>query len=105
MRGEKQAAELPLDLPLDLRGTAFQLRVWKALQEIPAGETKTYSQLAAEMGIPKSTRAVARACATNRVSVLVPCHRVVGASGSLTGYRWGVERKQALLKKEGARLA
>lgn len=105
MRGEKQTGDPSRDLPLDLRGTAFQLRVWKALQEIPAGETKTYSQLAAEMGIPKSTRAVARACATNRVSVLVPCHRVVGASGSLTGYRWGVERKQALLKKEGARLA
>lgn len=96
MRGEKQAA----DLPLDLRGTAFQLRVWKALQAIPVGETKTYSQLAAEMGIPKSTRAVARACATNRVSVLVPCHRVVGASGSLTGYRWGVERKRELLASE-----
>lgn len=105
MRGQKPKDDLRSDLPLDLRGTAFQLRVWKALQEIPAGETKTYSQLAAEMGIPKSTRAVARACATNRVSVLVPCHRVVGASGSLTGYRWGVERKQALLKKEGARLA
>jgi AraC family transcriptional regulator, regulatory protein of adaptative response / methylated-DNA-[protein]-cysteine methyltransferase len=87
-------------LPLDLRGTAFQLRVWKALREIPAGETKTYSQLAAEMGSPSSTRAVARACATNRVSVLVPCHRVVGVSGSLTGYRWGVERKRALLACE-----
>ena len=91
------------DLPLDLRGTAFQLRVWKALQEIPAGETKTYSQLAAELGNPAATRAVARACATNRVSVLVPCHRVVGASGSLTGYRWGVERKRQLLNAEGAR--
>jgi len=88
-------------LPLDLRGTAFQLRVWKALQEIPAGETRTYSQLAAEMGIPAATRAVARACATNRVSVLVPCHRVVGASGSLTGYRWGIERKRQLLNAEG----
>jgi len=94
--GGKQAQSLPLDL----RGTAFQLRVWQALQEIPAGETKTYSQLAAEMGIPNSTRAVARACATNRVSVLVPCHRVVGVSGSLTGYRWGVERKRQLLAAE-----
>jgi AraC family transcriptional regulator, regulatory protein of adaptative response / methylated-DNA-[protein]-cysteine methyltransferase len=91
-------------LPLDLRGTAFQLRVWKALQEIPAGETKSYSQLAADMGAPSSTRAVARACALNRVSVLVPCHRVVGATGSLTGYRWGVERKRELLKNEGARI-
>lgn len=87
-------------LPLDLRGTAFQLRVWSALQQIPAGETRSYSQLAAEMGMPNSTRAVARACATNRVAVLVPCHRVVGASGSLTGYRWGVERKRQLLAAE-----
>ena len=87
-------------LPLDLRGTAFQLRVWSALQQIPLGETRSYSQLAAEMGNPKATRAVARACATNRVAVLVPCHRVVGASGSLTGYRWGVERKRELLAKE-----
>jgi AraC family transcriptional regulator, regulatory protein of adaptative response / methylated-DNA-[protein]-cysteine methyltransferase len=97
--GDRQAERLPLDL----RGTAFQLRVWGALQEIPEGETKTYSQLAAEMGVPRSTRAVARACATNRVSVLVPCHRVVGASGSLTGYRWGVERKRQLLNAEGVR--
>lgn len=95
-----QGSPTPAKLPLDLRGTAFQLRVWSALQEIPAGETKTYSQLAAEMGMPKSTRAVARACATNRVSVLVPCHRVVGVSGSLTGYRWGVERKRELLAVE-----
>ncbi len=87
-------------LPLDLRGTAFQLRVWSALQQIPLGETRSYSQLAAELGNPKATRAVARACATNRVAVLVPCHRVVGASGSLTGYRWGVERKRELLAGE-----
>jgi AraC family transcriptional regulator, regulatory protein of adaptative response / methylated-DNA-[protein]-cysteine methyltransferase len=91
------------ELPLDLRGTAFQLRVWQALQQIPAGLTKTYSQLAAEMGIPSSTRAVARACAVNRVSVLVPCHRVVGVSGSLTGYRWGIERKRQLLAVEHGR--
>ena len=85
---------------LDLRGTVFQLRVWQALRHIPRGETRTYSQLAREMGMPSSTRAVARACALNRVSVLVPCHRVVGASGSLTGYRWGVERKRKLLEAE-----
>jgi len=85
---------------LDLRGTVFQLRVWNALRQIPRGQTRTYSQLAREMGIPKSTRAVARACALNRVSVLVPCHRVVGADGSLTGYRWGVERKAKLLAAE-----
>lgn len=85
---------------LDLRGTVFQLRVWEALRNIPRGETRTYSQLAREMGQPTATRAVARACALNRVSVLVPCHRVVGVSGSLTGYRWGVERKRQLLEAE-----
>jgi AraC family transcriptional regulator of adaptative response/methylated-DNA-[protein]-cysteine methyltransferase len=87
---------------LDLRGTAFQLRVWQALRAIPRGETRSYSQLAREMGMERSTRAVARACALNRVSLLVPCHRVVGASGSLTGYRWGVERKRKILEAEGA---
>jgi AraC family transcriptional regulator, regulatory protein of adaptative response / methylated-DNA-[protein]-cysteine methyltransferase len=87
---------------LDLRGTVFQLRVWQALRQIPRGETRSYSQLAREMGDPKATRAVARACATNRVALLVPCHRVVGADGSLTGYRWGVERKRQLLKAESA---
>jgi AraC family transcriptional regulator of adaptative response/methylated-DNA-[protein]-cysteine methyltransferase len=87
-------------LALDLRGTAFQLRVWQALRAIPRGETRSYSQLAREMGEPKATRAVARACALNRVALVVPCHRVVGVSGSLTGYRWGVERKKALLDAE-----
>lgn len=90
---------------LDLRGTAFQLRVWQALRQIPRGETKTYSQLARELGDPNATRAVARACALNRVSLMVPCHRVVGASGSLTGYRWGVERKRRLLMAEQAATA
>ena len=85
---------------LDLRGTVFQLRVWQALRQIPRGETRTYSQLAREMGQPNATRAVARACALNRVSVVVPCHRVVGVNGSLTGYRWGVERKRQLLAAE-----
>ncbi len=85
---------------LDLRGTVFQLRVWQALRQIPRGETRSYSQLARELGDPKSTRAVARACATNRVALVVPCHRVVGVSGSLTGYRWGVERKRQLLDAE-----
>jgi AraC family transcriptional regulator of adaptative response/methylated-DNA-[protein]-cysteine methyltransferase len=88
---------------LDLRGTVFQLRVWQALRAIPRGETRSYSQLARDMGEPNSTRAVARACALNRVAVVVPCHRVVGASGSLTGYRWGVERKKQLLEAEGVR--
>jgi AraC family transcriptional regulator of adaptative response/methylated-DNA-[protein]-cysteine methyltransferase len=88
---------------LDLRGTAFQLKVWQALRRIPRGETRSYSQLARELGDPKATRAVARACATNRVAIVVPCHRVVGASGSLTGYRWGVERKRMLLEAEGVK--
>ena len=87
-------------VPLDLRGTAFQLRVWQALRDIPRGETRSYSELARELGDPKATRAVARACATNRVALVVPCHRVVGKSGSLTGYRWGVERKQKILDAE-----
>jgi AraC family transcriptional regulator, regulatory protein of adaptative response / methylated-DNA-[protein]-cysteine methyltransferase len=88
------------DLALDLRGTAFQLRVWQALRAIPRGETRSYSELARELGDAKATRAVARACATNRVALVVPCHRVVGASGALTGYRWGVERKRQLLEAE-----
>jgi len=94
------APQVPAEQRLDLRGTVFQLRVWNALRQIPRGQTRTYSQLAREMGIPTSTRAVARACALNRVSVLVPCHRVVGAGGSLTGYRWGVDRKRKLLAAE-----
>ncbi len=98
--GRTDCSERQSSLPLDLRGTAFQLRVWAALQQIPAGETRSYSQLACELGNPKATRAVARACATNRVALLVPCHRVVGASGALTGYRWGVERKRELLSAE-----
>jgi AraC family transcriptional regulator of adaptative response/methylated-DNA-[protein]-cysteine methyltransferase len=85
---------------LDLRGTVFQLRVWQALRHIPRGETRTYGEVARELGDPNATRAVARACATNRVALLVPCHRVVGAGGSLTGYRWGVERKRQLLEVE-----
>ena len=85
---------------LDLRGTVFQLRVWQALRQIPHGETRSYSELAREIGDPKATRAVARACATNRVALIVPCHRVVGASGLLTGYRWGVERKRQILEAE-----
>jgi AraC family transcriptional regulator of adaptative response/methylated-DNA-[protein]-cysteine methyltransferase len=85
---------------LDLRGTVFQLRVWQALRQIPRGETRSYSELARDMGHPKATRAVARACALNRVALLVPCHRVVGAGGSLTGYRWGVETKKRLLEAE-----
>ena len=91
-----------MELPLDLQATAFQRRVWQELQRIPAGTTRTYSQVARALGNPKAVRAVARACALNRVAVVVPCHRVIGVSGSLAGYRWGVERKQALLKAEKA---
>ena len=91
-----------LALPLDLRGTAFQRRVWEALQAIPFGETRSYSALAAAMDMPRATRAVARACAQNHVSLAVPCHRVVGQDGSLTGYRWGLARKKRLLEQERA---
>jgi AraC family transcriptional regulator of adaptative response/methylated-DNA-[protein]-cysteine methyltransferase len=97
-----QMGEHPLaaNFPLDVRATAFQQRVWKALQEIPRGETRSYSELAVQLGSPTATRAVAGACAANPVAVIVPCHRVVGKSGSLTGYRWGVERKRKLLAAE-----
>ena len=91
-----------LDLPLDLRGTAFQQRVWRTLCRIPAGETRSYGEVARMMGDPAAVRAVARSCARNPVSLAVPCHRVVGSDGSLTGYRWGVPRKRALLDKERA---
>ncbi len=97
-----QEPKQALDLPLDLRGTAFQQRVWRTLCQIPAGETRTYAQLAAMVGNPRAIRAVARGCATNPVSLAVPCHRVVGSDGGLTGYRWGVPRKQALLAREAA---
>jgi AraC family transcriptional regulator, regulatory protein of adaptative response / methylated-DNA-[protein]-cysteine methyltransferase len=89
-----------LDLPLDLRATAFQMRVWEALRCIPRGETRTYSEIACAIGRPTAVRAVARACASNPVAVVIPCHRVVGADGKLTGYRWGVERKRQLLELE-----
>jgi len=89
-----------LELPLDVRATAFQRRVWEALKQIPRGETRTYSQIAKEIGQPTAVRAVARACATNPVAVVVPCHRVIGSDGTLTGYRWGVERKKKLLELE-----
>jgi AraC family transcriptional regulator of adaptative response/methylated-DNA-[protein]-cysteine methyltransferase len=102
--GQPDTSKNLAPLEMDLRGTTFQLRVWQALREIPRGETRTYSQLARELGNPNATRAVARACATNRVSVVVPCHRVVGVNGSLTGYRWGVERKRQLLQAERADL-
>ncbi len=88
------------ELPLDLRATAFQARVWAALAAIPRGETRTYAQVAAQLGKPRAVRAVARACSQNPAALLVPCHRVLGSNGSLTGYRWGVERKRLLLALE-----
>jgi AraC family transcriptional regulator of adaptative response/methylated-DNA-[protein]-cysteine methyltransferase len=88
--------------PMDVRATAFQQRVWKALQEIPRGQTRSYSELAGTLGKPSAVRAVAGACAVNMIAVAVPCHRVVGKDGSLTGYRWGVGRKRKLLEAEGA---
>ena len=89
-----------LELPLDVQGTAFQWKVWRYLQSIPYGETRSYSDVAHAIGSPSSVRAVARACATNKVGLLIPCHRVVGKGGALAGYRWGVERKKKLLQKE-----
>lgn len=90
----------PAALPLDIQATAFQRRVYEALKRIPRGETRTYSEIATELGGPNGRRAVARACATNPVALVIPCHRVVAADGKLAGYRWGIERKNALLEKE-----
>jgi AraC family transcriptional regulator of adaptative response/methylated-DNA-[protein]-cysteine methyltransferase len=89
-----------LDLPLDVRGTAFQKRVWQALRGIPTGKTVSYTELAKRIGAPKSVRAVAGACAANALAVAIPCHRVVRNDGGLSGYRWGVERKRALIERE-----
>jgi AraC family transcriptional regulator of adaptative response/methylated-DNA-[protein]-cysteine methyltransferase len=91
---------LGLNLPLDVRGTAFQRRVWQALRDIPPGNTASYAEIARRIGLPRSVRAVAQACAANALAVAIPCHRVVRTDGALSGYRWGVERKRALLDKE-----
>jgi AraC family transcriptional regulator of adaptative response/methylated-DNA-[protein]-cysteine methyltransferase len=98
--GFVEAPKLGLDLPLDLRGTAFQERVWQALRRIPAGKTVSYAELARRVGAPRAVRAVAGACAANALAVAIPCHRVVRSDGGLAGYRWGVERKRALLERE-----
>lgn len=92
-----------LDLPLDLRGTEFQERVWQTLREVPAGSTASYSEIAARIGAPKEAYAVAEACASNALAVAIPCHRVVRKDGTLAGYRWGFRRKRALLAREAAR--
>jgi AraC family transcriptional regulator of adaptative response/methylated-DNA-[protein]-cysteine methyltransferase len=98
VRGEDDASVLPLDLS----GTAFQIRVWEALRTIAAGETRTYSDVANQIGSPRAIRAVASACAANRVALAVPCHRVIRRDGSLGGYRWGLPVKEALLLAEGS---
>jgi AraC family transcriptional regulator of adaptative response/methylated-DNA-[protein]-cysteine methyltransferase len=98
--GFVEAPKLGLDLPLDLRGTAFQQRVWQALRQIPAGATASYAEIARKIGVPTAARAVAGACAANAIAVAIPCHRVVRNDGALSGYRWGVARKRALLEKE-----
>jgi AraC family transcriptional regulator, regulatory protein of adaptative response / methylated-DNA-[protein]-cysteine methyltransferase len=98
--GLVEAPRLGLDLPLDVRGTAFQRRVWQALREIPAGRMVSYTEIAAKIGSPKSVRAVAGACAANNIAVAIPCHRVVRNDGALSGYAWGVERKRALISRE-----
>jgi AraC family transcriptional regulator of adaptative response/methylated-DNA-[protein]-cysteine methyltransferase len=99
--GFVEAPHRGLDLPLDLRGTAFQLRVWQALRKVPPGTTITYGELALRIGAPTAARAVAGACAANPLAVAIPCHRVVRVDGGLSGYRWGVERKRALIAREG----
>ncbi|MBD2676100.1 MULTISPECIES: bifunctional DNA-binding transcriptional regulator/O6-methylguanine-DNA methyltransferase Ada [Nostoc] len=98
--GFVEAPALGLDLPLDIRGTAFQQRVWQALQKIPPGSTASYTDIAKCIGLPKSVRAVAQACGANPLAVAIPCHRVVRHDGALSGYRWGVERKRTLLERE-----
>ncbi|MGH7757228.1 MAG: methylated-DNA--[protein]-cysteine S-methyltransferase, partial [Vulcanimicrobiaceae bacterium] len=98
-----EAPAMGLDLPLDVRGTAFQQRVWHALRAIPAGSTACYADIAKRIGAPKAVRAVATACAANAIAVAIPCHRVVRNGGALSGYRWGVARKRALLERESGR--
>ncbi|OOG41507.1 bifunctional DNA-binding transcriptional regulator/O6-methylguanine-DNA methyltransferase Ada [Rhodanobacter sp. C05] len=100
--GFVEAPAIGFDLPLDVRGTAFQQRVWQALREIPPGATASYSEVATRIGSPRAVRAVAQACAANALAVAIPCHRVVRSDGGLSGYRWGVERKRALLEREAS---
>jgi len=95
-----EAPHLTLDIPLDLQGTAFQVKVWQALRRVPAGSTVSYGELARRLGVPDSARAIAAACAANPLAVAIPCHRVIAADGGLSGYRWGVARKRTLLQRE-----
>lgn len=94
------ARDIPLSLPLDIQGTAFQQQVWQALRTIPCGETVSYQQIASAIGKPKAVRAVASACGANKLAIVIPCHRVVRGDGALSGYRWGVARKAQLLQRE-----
>jgi AraC family transcriptional regulator of adaptative response/methylated-DNA-[protein]-cysteine methyltransferase len=103
--GFVEAPRIGLNLPLDVRGTAFQERVWKALQEVPAGATVSYAEIARRIGVPKSVRGVAGACAANKLAVAIPCHRVIRNDGSLSGYAWGVDRKRALIDREASQNA
>lgn len=103
--GMIEQPNLGIDLPLDVRGTAFQQRVWQALGQIPPGQTASYAQVAQRIGSPTSVRAVAQACASNTLAVAIPCHRVVRSDGALSGYRWGVERKRELLLRENESLS
>ena len=98
--GFVEAPKVGLDLPLDIRGTAFQRRVWQALMNIPIGKTSSYSEIAEKIGHPKAVRAVAQACGANQLAIVIPCHRVLRTDGSLSGYRWGVDRKRTLLHRE-----
>jgi AraC family transcriptional regulator of adaptative response/methylated-DNA-[protein]-cysteine methyltransferase len=100
--GLVEAPGAAIELPLDVRGTAFQQRVWQALRKIPAGSTASYAEIARRIGMPKAVRAVAQACGANPVAIAIPCHRVVRHDGGVSGYRWGVERKRALLEREAA---
>lgn len=103
VRDEVLLPQSALSLPLDIQGTAFQMRVWNALRQLPLGSTLSYQGLAVQLKGPSKVRAVARACASNKIGVLIPCHRIIGQDGSLKGYRWDVKRKQRLLAREGAR--
>jgi AraC family transcriptional regulator, regulatory protein of adaptative response / methylated-DNA-[protein]-cysteine methyltransferase len=100
--GMIETPKIGVELPLDVRGTAFQERVWRAIGKIPAGSTASYTEIAKRIGVPKAVRAVAQACAANHLAVAIPCHRVVRADGDVSGYRWGVERKRTLLRREKA---
>ena len=95
-----EAPNSEFEIPLDIRGTPFQQKVWAALVEIPYGKTRTYTEIAMQIGAPDSVRAVAQACAANKLAIVIPCHRVIGLDGNLSGYRWGVQRKQRILQRE-----